>query len=628
MCGIVGGWWNKSGEAYNRISLSLLSLRNRGPNDSGYMITKFGDSEFALGQTRLSIIDLSNAGHQPMHSRDGRWTIVFNGEIYNYIEIRESLKKNGHIFYSDSDTEVLLNAWSEWGVEILQKLIGMYAFAIFDNQKKTLTCIRDPFGIKPLYFTNDDEGFKFSSDLPSLIILINKKLKLNNQRAYDYLVHGDYDSDEDTLFDQVNNLLPGHLILFNLSTGKLNKQEQWWFPKIEENNDVSFEQAAEILQTKFLKSVEYHLISDVPIGVSLSGGIDSSSIVCAMRLLQPKKSIQTFSYIPSNSNASEETWVDIVNSHVGAISNKIKIDESEILNDLDRLIKCQGEPFGSTSIFAQFKVYEKINKCGIIVNLDGQGGDEILGGYNGYSGPRLRSLIEKGKFFESMSFINEWSKWPNRNLMGGAKRLVAEISSDSIYKLLRRLDGSNPLPKWINRSALIEIGVIADFPKRLSLNQGSSGRRLMESLSLALTKRGLPSLLRHGDRSSMNFSVESRVPFLTIELVNFCLSLPENYLVSNKGETKSVFREAMRDIVPDAILNRKDKIGFETPEINWILKDVNQVRKILSSNLNISFFNQAEVLKEFELIIDGKKPYSWEVWRWINFCRWHRIFID
>jgi asparagine synthase (glutamine-hydrolysing) len=255
------------------------------------------------------------------------------------------------------------------------------------------------------------------------------------------------------------------------------------------------------------------------------------------------------------------------------------------------------------------------------------GADEMLAGYSGYAGQRLRSLIEKGKVAEACGFLNEWSKWPGRSRMGGVKRLAAELTDGWIYALLRKMDGSDALPKWINRDPLIESGVLGHFPPRQRFQQNSDGRRVMASLAVALTQQGLPVLLRHGDRNSMRFSVESRVPFLTLDMASLLLSLPESYLISAKGETKHIFRAAMRGIVPDEILNRRDKIGFETPEQAWLFSMADTMRDWLHVDLKVPFFNQAEMMQEFEKIIAGKKAFSWQVWRWINFCRWHSLFI-
>lgn len=626
MCGIAGGWWKEAGQLDALLAGALEKIRYRGPDDSGYELYPMGDSVVALGHTRLSILDLSSAGHQPMLSADKRFSIVFNGEIYNYRELRTELQGLGHRFVSDSDTEVLLAAWIQWGQACLVRLIGMFAFVVLDRQAGTLTCVRDAFGIKPFFYAAKGGEFYFASEMPALKELLPGKPTLDWQRAYDYLVHGDYDSGTGTFFEGIHHLLPGHLFIVDLQSGRVAEPERWWAPSIVERTDLSFASATEMVREQFLQNIRLHLRSDVALGAALSGGIDSSAVVCAMRHVEPDLPIHTFSYIAAGSDMSEEVWVDRINAYVGAVPHKISVGSDELVRDLDSMILAQGEPFGSTSIYAQYRVFQLARESGVTVTLDGQGADEMLAGYNGYPGHRLRSLVEKGRFAEALSFLNEWANWPGRDRIGGAKRLAAEMTEGWLYALLRKINGSDALPGWINGEPLVERGVISHFPRQRS-PQSEAGRRVVAELALSLTRRGLPALLRHGDRNSMRFSVESRVPFLTLDMVNLLLSLPESYLISSKGETKHVFRAAMRGIVPDDVLDRRDKIGFATPEQAWLISMADTVRGWLREDLQLPFFNQAQVLREFELIIAGKKPFSWQVWRWINFCRWYSHFI-
>lgn len=626
MCGLAGGWWKEAGQLDAHLAKALGKIRCRGPDDSGYELYPAADSVVALGHTRLSILDLSSAGHQPMLSADKRFSIVFNGEIYNYRELRVELQGLGYSFVSDSDTEVLLAAWMQWGRACLVRLTGMFAFVVLDRQLSTLTCVRDAFGIKPFFYAAEGGEFFFASEMPALKDLLPGKPTLDWQRAYDYLVHGDYDSGSRTFFDGISHLLPGHLLIVDLQARQVGTPVRWWTPSIVERSDLSFASATELVREQFLQNIRLHLRSDVALGAALSGGIDSSAVVCAMRYVEPDLPIHTFSYIAAGSEMSEEVWVDRINAYVGALPHKVSVSPAELARDLDSMILAQGEPFGSTSIYAQYRVFQLAREAGVTVTLDGQGADEMLAGYNGYPGQRLRSLIEKGRLVEACSFLNEWSKWPGRNRIGGAKRLAAEITEGWLYALLRKINGSDALPSWLNGKPLVERGVISHFP-RLRSPQSEAGRRVVAELGLSLTQRGLPALLRHGDRNSMRFSVESRVPFLTLDMVDLLLSLPESYLISPKGETKHVFRAAMRGIVPDDVLDRRDKIGFATPEQVWLISMSDTVRAWLKEDLGLPFFNQAQVLREFELIIAGKKAFSWQLWRWINFCRWYIHFI-
>ena len=622
MCGIAGGWWPNPDQASQRLPKALQIIKHRGPDDSGYQLYPMGGAAVALGHTRLSIIDLSAAGHQPMHSRDGRWAIVFNGEIYNYRELRAELQTLDRSFVSDSDTEVLLAAWVQWGPACLPRLAGMFAFAVLDRQAHRLICVRDAFGIKPFFYASGAEGFRFASEIPALLTLLPGKPQLNWQRAYDYLVHGDYDSGSDSFFAGVQHLLPGHLLSVDLATGQASAPQRWWAPRIEEQPGWRFADAVEQVREQFLENIRLHLRSDVPVGAALSGGIDSSAVVCAMRHVEPDLPIHTFSFIAAGSELNEENWVDCVNAHVGAIAHKVSASGAELARDLDDMIRAQGEPFGSTSIYAQYRVFQLAREAGITVTLDGQGADEMLAGYSGYPGQRLRSLVETGQFAPAWHFVNNWSQWTGRNRTLATKYLASELSGGRLYELLRKLNGMDNLPAWINPAPLHERGIAIRKP-RIRPEFDMKGRRVMDELALALTRRGLPGLLRHGDRNSMRFSVESRVPFLTHELVDLLLSMPESYLISPQGETKHVFRAAMRGIVPDDVLNRQDKIGFATPEKKWLFSMSDTARKWLLIDLNLPFFNQKAVLREFQSIETGRKPFTSQVWRWVNFSRWY-----
>lgn len=624
MCGIVGGWWSNPEHAVKRVPMALKKIKHRGPDDDGYQLYPVGGAAVALGHTRLSIIDLSSAGHQPMHSRDGRWAIVFNGEIYNYRELRTQLQGMGTSFHSDSDTEVLLAAWSQWGVGCLPRLVGMFAFAVLDKTNATLTCVRDPFGIKPFFYSAANEQFAFASELPALLALLPSKPDLNWQRSYDYLVHGDYDSNADTFYEGVHHLEPGHWIQVNASTGVLTTPQRWWSPNIQERKDWKFSDAVDQVREQFLENIRLHLRSDVPLGAALSGGIDSSAVVCAMRHVAPDLPIHTFSFIAEGSEVNEEHWVDRVNTHVDAIPHKVRVSPKELLRDLDAMIRSQGEPFGSTSIYAQYRVYQLARENGITVTLDGQGADEMLAGYFGYPGQRLRSLLETGRITDALAFWNNWAKWPGRSKLMGAKYLASELTDGSLYETLRKIDGKPTVPDWIRPDILVEKGVRLHKP-RAQPEIETKGRRVIDELGLSLTKRGVVSLLRHGDRNSMAFNIESRVPFLTPDMVNLLLSMPEDYLISQSGRTKHVFREAMQGIVPSDILDRKDKIGFETPEKELINGMAGTINKWLKEDLKIPFINQEKLLKEYEATIRGDKKNYREVWRWTNFARWQNM---
>ncbi|MGE6992002.1 asparagine synthase (glutamine-hydrolyzing) [Pseudomonas sp. NPDC047961] len=627
MCGITGGFWRISPrELERRVHGALLAMRHRGPDHQGFDRHAVGEGAVILGHARLSIIDLSTAGQQPMYSQDQRFGLVFNGEIYNYLELRAELEALGAVLLTRSDTEVLLAGWAYWGQAVVPKLKGMFAFVVFDRQQGTLTCVRDAFGIKPFFYGLEDNAFLFASELPALHALKHEKPELNWQRAYYYLVHGEYDFGDQCFVRGVRSLQPGHLFTVDLSSLQVSDPETWWRPSIAQDDSWSFADASACLREMFLDNIRLHMRSDVPLGAALSGGIDSSAIVCAMRHLEPDAAIHTFSYIARDSLVSEEGWVDRVNQHVQATPHKVVVSANELAEDLEDLISTQGEPFGSTSIYAQYRVFKLAKEHGVTVTLEGQGADEVLGGYNGYPGQRIRSLIEQGSYSQALDFLNAWSRWPGRSRVDGLKRVVGEYSDGRLHDLLRSLNGMKSVPEWIRPGPLYESGVHLGYPTSSTL-EVLPGRRMVASLAESLTQRGLLGLLRHGDRNSMRFSVESRVPFLTTDVADFMLSLPESYLVSPQGETKHLLRSALRGIVPDAVLDRRDKIGFATPEQKWLMEMADTVRLWLKEDLDLPFLDQAKLLEHFEQIVTGRRPYSWQVWRWINFAHWYKRFL-
>lgn len=602
---------------------ALHAMRRRGPNHHDFKRHQVAAATVMLGHARLSVIDLTSNANQPMYSMSQRYGLVFNGEIYNYLELRAELAQVGRTFHSESDTEVLLAAWEAWGTEAIRRLKGMFAFAVIDFERQTCTLVRDAFGIKPLYYASWEGAFCFASEVTALRAFQSGKAKLNWQRAYDYLVHGEYDFGEETFFAGVKSLRPGHLLVIDVAKPHEAEDFEWWRPSVSAAQSISLTDATEQLRARIIDNVRLHLRSDVALGAALSGGLDSSTIVCAMRYLEPEAPIHTFSFVAAGSAVSEESWIDRVNHHVGANPHKVVVSHSEFASDIEDLILTQGEPFGSTSIYAQYRVYKLAREHGVTVTLDGQGADEVLGGYNGYPGQRIRSLLDRGQFGTAWSFLSAWASWPGRSRVEGLKRVVGGYSDGWIRDTLRSLNGMSNAPEWINSGPLRETGVHLGYPASSHAEQMPS-RRMIVALATSLSDRGLLSLLRHGDRNSMRFSVESRVPFLTTDLVDFALSMPEDYLVSLGGETKSLMRSAMRGIVPDDVLDRRDKIGFATPEQTWLLDEPEMARQWLADDLNLPFLDQTKLREHFEQVVRGQRPFSWQVWRWINFTLWYR----
>ena len=627
MCGIFGILSNKQSYSLDYFEKTLNSvaqiLRHRGPDHFAFETLDISSSSnreqssLSLGHTRLSIIDLSDGGHQPMSSADGRFIIVFNGEIYNFKELRTELSSIGYEFTTESDTEVLLHAWAEWNSDSLSKLVGMFAFAIYDKVKQTLTLVRDAFGIKPLYYWQGNDTLCFASEVQALIKLLPEKPKPNLVVGYKFLSHGTVDRGDDSFFEGIKHLKPGHILELNIDSTIENKISRWWNPSIEENQDIRFDDAKEIVREKFLRNVRLHLRSDVPVGAALSGGIDSSAVVCAMRYLEPSMELNTFSYVARDSTKNEEIWVDYVNEYVGAKSHKVTIEGKEMFSDLETLIELQGEPFASSSIYAQYKLFQKVRDAGVIVNLDGQGADEMLAGYFGYPHARFESLISEGKVVDVFKLWNELG-----NTFGSkpTKALIQTLLPN-IYEELRSWRDKDFDRKFLKEDFCSSVKVNRDYRTKIYSN-----RALCHCLKNALNgHRGLVHLLRYEDRNSMIHSVESRVPFLTTDLVEFLLTLPEDFLLSNKGTTKYIFREAMKGIVPDRILQRKDKIGFETPEKHFLVSRKKEIIKQINLIDEVPFLDSSEIIKYLNNIDKLKMHEFSQIWRIINYFNWYKL---
>lgn len=621
MCGILGIYVDTEARISLRtVENALKKLEHRGPDDNGYQKLTVGEgAAVLLGHTRLSIIDISEGGHQPMRSSSGHVWIVFNGEIYNYKELRIELEATGVSFRTDSDTEVLLAAWEKWGPESLLKLVGMYAFAVLDLQRQTLTCVRDPFGIKPLFYTKPPAGgFAFASEISSLLELSGTRPTLNWQKAYEYLTYGVYDFDDATMFDGVHRLLPAHYIQIDLRSGVINDPVRYWEPECRVLQELSFSDAADLLRQQILHDVRLHMRSDVPIGAALSGGIDSSIVVCAMRHVEPSLPLHTFTYV-ERGPLSEKKWADMINNHVRAISHYVMAEPEDLLKDMETLIAAQGEPFGSTSIYAQLRIFRAAKEAGIKVVLEGQGADELYAGYHGYPGARLKSLVANSQYISAIRFLYRWSKWPGRTATEAIKGFLRESLHNKWSTRLRALGGSPPMPRWLNANEFQQRNLQFGYPLIPQNECMQRGKYLAARQAHAMTRHGLPHLLRHGDRNAMCFSVENRVPFLTTKAAEFALRLPESYLVSDQGETKCILRHAMRGIVPDEVLWRRDKIGFETKQAQWM-------KTIYRDYINLPWSEDLQKILNKSALAGAQIENHALQWRVMNFIAWMNVF--
>ncbi len=563
MCGIFGIISNENIDNRKLAGVSE-SIRHRGPDDEGFLLinetekvsaggndtikelnippvnTIEGGFKGCLIHRRLSIIDLTPSGHQPMPYADERYWLIFNGEVYNYIEIREELKAKGHNFRSTSDGEVILAAYAEWGPDCVKRFNGMWAFAIYDYNDKSLFVSRDRFGIKPLYYYHHDGLFLFASELKALKSYLGDRLSLNKEiiglfAMNEISVYGD--SDRST-FNEVKTLPAGHSLIYR--NDQVNLRRYW---KLETgDSSLSFEEHVIKIRETFEDAIRLRLRSDVEVGSCLSGGIDSSSIV-SMGSAKLNKKFNTFSAVWPGARCDESDFVDIVNKKFECIPNKFTPDLTNFSELMKKVTWHQEIPVAGSSILAQWFVMERAAKKGIKVLLDGQGADEVLGGYPHYVVVYLNELFYKMQWRELLR-----NKKSLLEKGFGAKRFIR-------YQLNRF--------KKISRLSL-------PVNEEFHFSRGSFFNRLFTSNNLADYLReeieviNLPSLLHFEDRNSMAHSVESRVPYLDYRLVELAFKIPASHKI--KGSlTKVLLREAMKGIIPDEIFNRKDKVGFETP---------------------------------------------------------------
>lgn len=586
-----------------------------------------------LGHRRLSILDLSPLGHQPMCTPDGRYWIVFNGEVYNYIELRAELENLGHSFISRTDTEVILAAYAQWGDSCLARFNGMWAFAIYDCQARTLFLARDRFGVKPLYYWTSPDGlFAFASEIKQFTVLPGWRAIMNGQRTYDYLVFGITDHTEETMFSGVYQLRPGHCVTLAiddvsaLSSGKSLSTRAWYAlrprPFI-----GSFDDAAWEFRHLFEQSIALRLRADVPVGSCLSGGLDSSSIVCVLHEFLRKQGVQslqkTFSACSDVDRFDERKWIDLVVGKTGVDAHYVYPALDRLFEESPSITWHQDEPFGSTSIYAQWCVFRLAAQNGVKVMLDGQGADEQLCGYHGFFGPRLATLLRSLRFHYLIHDAAGIHRLHGYSLVQLLKIMVPFLLSENRIQQLRRLGGyAHSSPTWLNVGRL-QAEAIDPF-QQLGARDGG----ITELSRSQLTGSNLQMLLHWEDRNSMAHSIESRVPFLDYRLVEFVLGLPDEFKIAG-GMTKLVLREAMREVLPDQIRTRVDKIGFATPEEVWVRNistDVFQRKIEESTQAAPSCFNADAMMKEFESICNGKKNFSFLPWRIINFGEWTRIY--
>jgi len=558
ICGIIG--FNDTEQARSAVRKMNNVLRHRGPDDEGIWISE--SPPLAFGHRRLAIIDLSQKASQPFISHDGRFIITYNGEVYNYRELREKCSENGSIFKSQSDTEVIIECYRHWGCNAFKEFKGMWAFALFDKSTESLIFCRDPFGIKPLYYGTKDGVLFFASE-PKALRAIDEHLSKTDEATvtlfqdFGYIERGPW-----TFYEHVKRFPSAHYARLDLSnvSSDIHPVAYWHPPR--RTVRLGRDEAARELERLLIQSMRIHLRSDVPLGSCLSGGIDSSAIVSIGSNLQKDLGrFNTFTTCyPDHGDIDETFWAQKVIDYTGSIAHYAKPTLDSFISDFDNLLYSQDEPFGSTSIYAQYAVFKKISSTAIKVVLDGQGADEVFAGYHGLLNLYVSYLLKKGSL---MAFLRE------------------SFSIAELYRKALHTQYYETMQFYKNRLRLTyrRLRTIADKIRPHTADEVEHRLKILnplqqdfeEYLVHMVMQSNLPELLRYEDRNSMAFSIESRVPFLEPELVHFALSLPAEYKIHN-GVTKHILRESLKGYIPEDVRTRVDKLGFPAPEKQWLAR--------------------------------------------------------
>jgi asparagine synthase (glutamine-hydrolysing) len=655
MCGIAGIYSFKGKIENNLIKKMTDTLMHRGPDDEGFLAINTETNEMTplagpdskvagqrietfhrsvnlvFGHRRLSIIDISPSGHQPMSNRDRTIWIVYNGEIYNYLELREELKGLGYEFKTNTDTEVLLAAYEQWQDKCLSRFNGMWSFVIYDRRENVLFGARDRFGVKPFYYYANRNYFAFASEIKALIDLPVVKREINPKAVFDYLLLGMNEHEDEGFFKDILELQPSFAFYYSLSTNTMKKWKYYSLDYVDKWENVDkkrLDRYVDEIRELLFNAVSLRLRSDVPIGSCLSGGIDSSSIVCLINLMLGKENInqigeaqKVFTASYDGRTIDESKWAKVVVDRTKTSWYRTFPKSSELIEDVEDLVYSQDIPFGSTSIYSQYKVMKLASDNGIKVLLDGQGGDELFTGYHPYYGT---FFIEMLKAFAIGGFVRELRSLENspvdlKNLFLDLIRLFYRMliprSSRAFILMMRRKENNYLNTDFLNENR-----------DRLHIARSKPPTSLNKMLYKFISELSLKSLLRYEDRNSMRFSIEARTPFSDdVDLIEYVFRIPSAYKI-HCGWSKYLLRAATEGLLPEEIRLRKDKIGFATPEYDWLNEMKGNFRAYITDDLE-HFLDVAKIRTDWDQLV-GKQTQTGitELWRFINFAVWKKVY--
>jgi len=648
MCGIAGIFnFNQKPIDQERLVAMTKVIEHRGPDDEGYLLVNTSSknilhchntdtikeiqsktallpndfsANLGFGFRRLSIIDITAKGHQPMCNADGSIWIIFNGEIYNYIELREELKSLGHIFSSNSDTEVIIKSYEQWGESCLNRFNGMWAFAIWDNRTETLFCSRDRFGVKPFNYFFDGSTFIFGSEVKQILEWpINKEI--NSEVIFkSFAINSFMHNSNNTYFHEIKILPHSHYIVIKNNSFELKRYYDL-DPTTFETSNLNFNEACEKYRELFIDSVKLRMRSDVEVGSTLSGGLDSSAIVSVAAGFTPKQFKTFTSYYTHNAKFDERKWAQIVNDRTNSSSHFVSANADNVMNDLMQITWHHDYPIPGSSPVAQYYVMQLARKNNVVVLLDGQGSDEILGGY-------MHTFY---RYYADLFAQFQWGKLSSEFPHFLTQVEKGSITSKILKTKLSSLFSEKTLYKNEARFAFNPLSV--HYSNRINFDEilNLKTSRVSNFLYNQLMSTSIQTLLHFEDRNSMAHSIESRVPFLDYRFVEFAFSQPSTFKL-HKNYGKYIHREALKTIVPREIMERKDKLGFLSPgEHYWMRNEMKEFYKEMlnsSSFKNRGIFNHKKIETEYKQYLNGKSTNARWLWMVMALEFWFRKFTD
>ena len=610
MCGIFGSIGGNSTKEIGE--KACAAMKHRGPDGQG--VLDFGKGVFA--HTRLSIIDLSPAGKQPMQSKDGRISLVYNGEIYNYKELKDELK-HSYTFTTNTDTEVIIASWLRWGEKCLQKFRGMFAFGLWDAKEQKLFCATDRFSIKPLYYVKDNNRFLFSSEIKPMLAA-GVKPEPCGQAIYDFLAFGFLDHGKETFFEGVYQLRPAQYLV--LRDGSLNIG-QYWDIKESSPRTGTEKEITEELSQKLEEAVKYHMVSDVEVALSLSSGIDSNFLRGTLEGFGERFKCFTYAFVDTVYDESALARATIDKGKCDFYATEVT--PKDFFPQYSEFIRVMEEPASGLGMYGYWLNVQTVHNKGIKVLLDGQGADEAFGGYKHYCYHRMADLLREKRFEELEKEVEAFNRVHGESLKFPSDDFEEFLRKKTVMSSMKAADGTDMA------SAFLGTGFTERFASREIVPQKKWEESLRNAMYNDLFSFKIPKLLRFQDKAAMAWSVESRVPFLDHTLVEYAFSLPSQYMVKD-GIGKYLFRRIAEKYMKKS-LAQAPKLYMNTPQREWIKGELSSAIKEMMGDSVLAkegYIDESSLEKEFDAYLSQKElGNSFFVWKFLSLELWYRNFI-